>query len=336
MVEELRKRKVISTTTTENQHENMQKVKIQEKTPSGVYIIFLSLLLDLLAFTMILPLFPSLLEYYKHDKGLYEYLSSNIKTFQDTMNIPARYNSVLFGGFLGSMFSFLQFVGSPVVGGLSDVYGRKPVLMISLVGITSSYLLWAYSKSFGLFVLSRFVGGLSKGNISLSMAIITDQTNQTTRGKGMALVGIAFSLGFIFGPMIGAIWSKTSDKTTEQWFWLPALFATSLSLLNLLFVALFMKETLPKEKRSKKLFTSLSQALNFISIRSLFNYNAVTGIPKKDITSLQRVSVIYFIYLFIYSGLEFTVTFLMFHQFNYTSIDQAKMFLTTGKLYSKF
>lgn len=308
-----------------------------ERTPFGVYIVFISLLLDLLSFTLILPLFPSLLEYFKdHDKnGLYTYLSSNIKSFQEMMDIPTKYNSVLFGGFLGSMFSFLQFVASPIVGGLSDVYGRKPVLMVCMLGIASSYLLWAYSKNFGIFVLARFVGGLSKGNISLSMAIITDQTNQKTRGRGMALVGIAFSLGFIFGPMIGAIFSKISDKSTEQWFYYPAIFATVLSVTDLLFVGIFFKESLPKDRRSKKLFTSLSQAIHYISIKSLFTYSAVKGIPSKHLHALQRVSFIYFVYLFIYSGLEFTVTFLMYHHFNYTSIDQAKVFLTTGKLKEK-
>uniref|UniRef100_A0A336KJD8 CSON011760 protein n=1 Tax=Culicoides sonorensis TaxID=179676 RepID=A0A336KJD8_CULSO len=304
----------------------------QEPTPNGVYIVFISLLLDLLSFTLILPLFPSMLEYYKHhdEGGLYNYLSENVKSFEEAMKIPTRFNSVLFGGFLGSMFSFLQFIASPIVGALSDVYGRKLLLILCAIGITSSYLLWAYSKNFGMFVIARFIGGLSKGNISLSMAIITDQTSPKTRGKGMALVGIAFSLGFIFGPMIGAIFSKSSDKTVDQWFFYPAMFATFLALADLLFIVVFMKESLPEKKRSKKLFSSLSHAFHYINIKSLFTYYAVDNIPKKDKTVLKQISYIYFIYLFIYSGLEFTVTFLMYHYFNYSSIDQAKMFLTTG------
>lgn len=243
-----------------------------EKTPTSVYIVFIALLLDLLSFTMILPLFPSLLEYYKinDSSGLYASLSNSVKSFQEYMNIPDRFISVLFGGFLGSMFSFLQFLASPIVGGLSDVYGRKPILMLCTTGIVASYLLWAYSLSFELFVLARFVGGLSKGNISLCMAIITDNTNQNTRGKGMALVGIAFSLGFIFGPMIGAIFSKLSDKTSDHWFWLPAIFATILALADLLFIGVFLKESLAPERRSKKLFSSLSQAFDYISVKALF------------------------------------------------------------------
>jgi len=327
---ELRKGKV--TVAEPNNDDDLKKVKGNEKTPTAVYIVFISLLLDLLSFTMILPLFPSLLEYYKQsdEGGLYTSLSSSISSFQETMGIPDRYNSVLFGGFLGSMFSFLQFLASPIVGGLSDVYGRKPILVLCMTGVICSYLLWAYSVNFGLFVLARFVGGLSKGNISLSMAIITDNTNQNNRGKGMALVGIAFSLGFIFGPMIGAIFSKLSDKTSEHWFWLPAIFATTLAIADLLFVLTFLKESLPQERRSKRLFSSLSQAFEYISVRALFSFSAVKGLNKKDLASLQKLSFIYFVYLFIYSGLEFTVTFLMYHKFDYNSIDQAKMFLTTG------
>lgn len=106
------------------------------KTDKRVYITFISLLLDLLAFTMILPLLPALLDHYKNTdgpNGLYSYLQSSIKSFQDFLHSPERFNSVLFGGFLGSMFSFLQFLASPIVGSFSDVYGRKPVLLTCLV-----------------------------------------------------------------------------------------------------------------------------------------------------------------------------------------------------------
>ena len=71
------------------------------------------------------------------------------------------------------------------------------------LGIAFSYLLWVLSSNFAIFVLARIIGGVSKGNVSLSTAIVTDVTTPATRGKGMALIGVAFSLGFLFGPMIG-------------------------------------------------------------------------------------------------------------------------------------
>lgn len=112
-----------------------QKKEVNDKTHKGVYHIFFSLLLDLLAFTIILPLLPTILERYRHDdsSGLYIQLSSQIRYFQEMVGAPDKYSSVLFGGFLGSMFSFLQFVVSPIMGALSDCYGRKPILLISLV-----------------------------------------------------------------------------------------------------------------------------------------------------------------------------------------------------------
>jgi len=138
----IKQRKSIGTANMNNgKHEVNNKVKNENKnslvtkTHPQVFIIFISLLLDLLAFTMILPLLPSLLEYYRVNDniGLYRWLSESVKYFQEFVGAPAKYNSVLFGGVLGSMFSFLQFVASPIVGGLSDVYGRKPILLICMV-----------------------------------------------------------------------------------------------------------------------------------------------------------------------------------------------------------
>lgn len=100
---------------------------------------FISLLLDLLAFTMILPLLPSLLDYYNREEGnsntLYTSLLHAVRSFQKLTGVPERFSSVLFGGALGSMYSFLQFLTSPIVGSLSDAYGRKPMLLICLVRI---------------------------------------------------------------------------------------------------------------------------------------------------------------------------------------------------------
>lgn len=111
------------------------------KTDPAVYLVFASLLMDLLAFTIILPLLPSILEMYrtKDSSGLYVRLASQVQYFQQLVGAPEKYNSVLFGGFLGSMFSFLQFVVSPIMGGLSDYYGRKPILLVSLVSIIVAY-----------------------------------------------------------------------------------------------------------------------------------------------------------------------------------------------------
>ncbi|KAI5705623.1 hypothetical protein M8J76_011109 [Diaphorina citri] len=310
-----------------------ESAKSLPKTNPAMYIVFCSLLLDLLAFTMILPLMPSLLDHYRLNdspNGLYSWLQHKVKYFQILVGAPDQFNAVLFGGFLGSMFSFLQFLTSPIVGAMSDVFGRKPVMLLCLFGIASSYVLWALSHSFAMFVFARFVGGLSKGNVSLSMAIVTDVSTVAQRGVGMALVGIAFSVGFILGPLIGAIFAKWSHTQEGDWFILPALFALALSLLDIIFVVFFFKESLPKDKRSKSVAKSLSQALAYISITDLFLFTPVRNLPKSKHEELCGLGRTYFVYLFLYSGLEFTLTFLTHHKFHYTSMQQGWMFFGIG------
>ncbi|EEB15284.1 tetracycline-efflux transporter, putative [Pediculus humanus corporis] len=312
---------------------NKKNKLIFDKTNKTIFIVFCSLLMDLLAFTMILPLLPSLLDHYKINddpNGCYKWFESSIKYFQQVLQAPERFNSVLFGGFLGSMFSFLQFLVSPLIGGLSDVYGRKPILLICLGGICFSYILWALSKTFSIFILARIIGGISKGNVSLSMAIIADVSSIASRGKGMALIGIAFSIGFIIGPVIGALFAKWSHSQHGNWFVFPAIFAFLLSFADFLFVIFYFKESLPKEKRAKSVAKSLSQATAYINFKDIFQFRAVKNINKKDLNSLQNLGFIYFVYLLVYSGLEFTLTFLTHHTFQYTSMEQGWMFFGIG------
>ena len=126
-----------------------------------IYVVFFGLVIDLLAFTLILPLLPQLLDHYKnHDGegGLYHFLNSKVKWFGSFVGAPDQFIPVLFGGLIGSLFSFLQFVASPMIGGLSDYYGRRPLLLISSVGIALSYAIWGSASTFGLFVLARIIG----------------------------------------------------------------------------------------------------------------------------------------------------------------------------------
>ncbi|TGZ48642.1 Uncharacterized protein DBV15_04827 [Temnothorax longispinosus] len=282
---------------------------MNEIKDNTVRVVFVSLLLDLLAFTMILPLLPALLDHYKEiEKG-----------------------HGLYSSFLGSMYSFLQFLGSPIIGALSDIYGRKPLMLLCLIGISLSYLLWALSMNFGIFVLARFVGGISKGNISLSMAVISDVTSPKTRGKAMALVGIAFSIGFVVGPMIGAFFAWISSGNREgTWYVMPALFALFLALSDLFFVAYYLKESLSLKHRATTLAKGLSGAISYINPIDLFQFNGVLNLNRQDQQDLKILGRAYFIYLFIYSGLEFTLTFLTHHTFGFTSMQQGWMFLWIG------
>ncbi|KAI8436096.1 hypothetical protein MSG28_004201 [Choristoneura fumiferana] len=315
--------------------------KISNKNSSAnlktIALIFVSLLLDLLAFTMILPLLPSLLDYYDKQEGhgtsLYGSLLGAVQSFQKLTGAPEKFSSVLFGGALGSMYSFLQFLTSPIVGSLSDAYGRKPMLLICLIGIALSHALWGVASSFSVFVLARFIGGLSKANVSLSMAVVTDASNEKTRARGMALVGLAFSIGFIVGPCAGAWFAVTNDESYGLWGQRPAFYALSLSLANVALVAFCVPESLPKDKRAPLSFT-LAKTVDYISPWHLLRFTAVKNLSEHQNKVLSKLGLIYFLYLFIYSGLEFTITFLTHHTFNYTAMQQGKMFLVIATAFA--
>ncbi|KAL7632771.1 UNVERIFIED_CONTAM: hypothetical protein RMT77_016895 [Armadillidium vulgare] len=307
-----------------------QKTKMHSISSKQVqWITFISLVIDLLGFTVILPLFPAILQYYsKHDSsGLYSLLQNSIRSFQDLLNVPEEFNSVLFGGVLGSLFSFLQFLSSPIFGALSDVYGRKPIIIFSLIGISVSYGLWFIASNFVIFVLARIIGGLCKGNVSLSYSVMTDILDPQSRSKGMALIGVAFSIGFIIGPVVGVGFSKWG---TSGWFAASAFYAFSLSLVNILFCSYYFQETLPKNKRLETLKTGFEEVSGFINPLRLFGFNAVHSLGSTERQKLRYLGKIYFFFLFVYSGLEFTVTFVTHYNHDFDSMAQGKMFMYLG------
>jgi MFS family permease len=154
-----------------------------------------------ISFTFILPLFPKLLEFYQTLEAptpTSHTLLSNIlralNTYKNSFSRPidSRYDIVLLGGALGSLFSALQAIASPIIGILSDKYGRRKALLISMCGNIASVLLWLLATDFRTFLASRVVGGLSEGNVQIATAIATDISSEKERGSTMALVGACF------------------------------------------------------------------------------------------------------------------------------------------------
>jgi len=199
------------------------------------------------------------------------------------------------------------------------------------MGVLVSYAVWAYSWNFTIFVIARIIGGLSKGNVTISTAIITDVTSTKNRGKGMALVGIAYSCGFIIGPVIGAVFAKRSSLESGNPYLLPALFAITLTVADILFVYICLKETLPKEKRAKSLLSEFRNASQLLNPVSLLKFDAVEiRSSKEDLNTVCGLGVVYFLFLFFFSGLEFTLTFLTHKNFKYSSMQQGMMFFFIG------
>jgi MFS family permease len=192
---------------------SIQPSELERKTAR---IVFVALLLDLTSFTMILPLLPRLVEHYVQAESkagstllssILQHITNARKLFASSAVQSAHASKsdiVLLGGLLGSLFSFAQFVVSPRMGAWSDRQGRKKILLATMAGNVGSALIWLFSTSFDTFLLSRIVGGLSESNVQVSIAILSDVSTPATRHRSLALVGIAFSLCFTAGPLLGA------------------------------------------------------------------------------------------------------------------------------------
>ncbi|XP_070805074.1 major facilitator superfamily domain-containing protein 10 [Pituophis catenifer annectens] len=313
--------------------EDQGVAKAEENSSRVIFTVFLSLLIDLLGFTLILPLLPSILDHFsQNDDGLYRRVQAGVDWFSGSLGIPPerKYNSVLFGGLIGSLFSLLQFLASPLTGAASDSFGRRPALLVTALGLMASYSLWAISRSFELFLCSRILGGISKGNVSLCTAVIADLQCPKARSKGMAMIGLAFSLGFTLGPMLGAFLALETEKD-QVFYTRAAIFATMFAAADFLFIFTCLPETLPKEKRVSSVVSGFQSAFNLISPWALFRFSAVRqkngGAPRD---SLQMLGLVYFLYLFLFSGLEYTLGFLVHQHFHFSSLEQGKMFFFIG------
>ncbi|MFP6766614.1 MAG: MFS transporter, partial [Planctomycetaceae bacterium] len=144
-------------------------------------VLFLTVFIDLVGFSIIFPLFPDMLEYYlEHDgvDSLIGRLTSWLQGLSGTTDSESQrlYTTALFGGVLGSLYSVLQFIFAPIWGRLSDRTGRRPILLISISGLAIAYVVWAFAGSFLLLVISRLLAGLMGGNISVATAAVADMT----------------------------------------------------------------------------------------------------------------------------------------------------------------
>lgn len=139
-------------------------------------------------------------------------------------------------GLLAATYSLFQFIAGPILGRLSDRYGRRKLLIISQLGSVAGYVLLALANSLPLLFLARMIDGITGGNISIAQAVMADLTDKQTRAKGMGLLGAAFGLGFMLGPTLGGILSRYGFAT-------PALFAAAVGLLTTVLTYLFLSET---------------------------------------------------------------------------------------------
>ncbi|KAL2912236.1 hypothetical protein HK105_208304 [Polyrhizophydium stewartii] len=303
--------------------------------------VVVALLIDILAFTIILPLFPRLIAHYESVDGsnpssTYYAAAQGVKAFRELIGgTGSRLDIILFGGFLGSMFSFLQFVSSPLIGRLSDRYGRRTVLLISMLGNGLSMLLWIFSGSFSVFVLSRVVGGLTEGNVQMSIAIISDITSAAERSRNLAWVGISFALGFTVGPPLGAYCTKFDlqemlPSLPVNRYSSPALFAFILIVIETIYLFRYLPET-SRCVLSDEVSSTAPPLKAQTSEGSRPPLRSRTA-PEQSARRLAVLSLVHFVFLFAFSGMEFTLTFLTYDRFDFSHGQQGRLLAYMGVL----
>ncbi|KAJ3828394.1 major facilitator superfamily domain-containing protein [Lentinula raphanica] len=291
-------------------------------------IVFLSLVLDLFAFTIPLPLFPRLIEWYtlREISDPNGFLSRTLRFVSNVRGLfykptlhSQKWDIVLLGGLMGSVFSMLQFIVSPRIGSLSDRHGRKKILLYTMIGNILSALVWIKSTTFASYMLSRVIGGLSEGNVQLAIAILSDVTTPENRSKALAHVGIAFAICFCIGPPIGAYFASKPLSAANTFglelnvYAVPAILTLVLLFIETAFLVVALPETRGKGiKPSENKLKSQGKATNGTTAPKAKS-------PEQRMKILQSLRTLHFLFLGLFSGVEFTLTFLTFDLFDWNN-----------------
>lgn len=189
---------------------------------AALIFIFITVLIDILSFGVIIPVLPGL-----------------VRQFTGGDFVQAAW----WVGTFGMLFAAIQFVCTPIQGALSDRFGRRPVILLSCLGLGIDFVLMALAQSLPWLLVARIFSGVFSASFTTANAYIADITAPEKRAQAFGMIGAAFGLGFILGPLLGGQLSKIDPRAP---FW----FAAALALLNFLYGLLVLPESLPKERRS--------------------------------------------------------------------------------------
>jgi len=217
------------------------------KKPAAIGFIFITMLIDVIGWGLIIPVMPQLIAGMKH--------------------IPVNQASKE-GGWLIFIYALMQFVCAPIMGNLSDQVGRRPVLLFSLFGFGIDYIFMGFAPSFGWLFLGRTISGIAGSSFTTASAYIADISTDETRSKNFGMVGAAFGLGFIIGPAIGGLLTGWGTRA-------PFYAAAILTLLNWLYGYFVLPESLAKENRRK---FDWKRANPVGSLQNLKKYPAVAAL----------------------------------------------------------
>jgi MFS transporter, DHA1 family, tetracycline resistance protein len=205
-------------------NDSISETAVETSAPSGAAsaFIFVTILLDMLALGIVIPILPKLIESFVEN---------------DTASAARIF------GLFGTAWALMQFVFSPLLGSLSDRFGRRPVILLSNFGLAADYVLMALAPSLAWLFLGRVISGITSASISTAFAYIADTTAAEKRAAVFGRIGVAFGAGFILGPALGGL---VGDFSPRLPFWVAA----ALSLVNGLYGLLILPESLPKTRRT--------------------------------------------------------------------------------------
>jgi MFS transporter, DHA1 family, tetracycline resistance protein len=209
--------------------------------------IFITLIIDVTGLGIIIPVMPKLI----------------LELSEGTLSEAAS-----FGGWLVSVYAIMQFICSPIMGGLSDRYGRRPVLLFSLLGFGLNYLFMAFAPTLGWLFLGRIIAGAMGASFTTAGAYIADISTPEKRAQNFGMIGAAFGLGFIIGPVIGGLLGSYGSRV-------PFMVAAVLTLLNVLYGYFVLPESLLRENRRS---FEWKRANPVGTLRNLFRYKVIAGL----------------------------------------------------------
>ncbi|NOX18609.1 MAG: MFS transporter [Chlorobi bacterium] len=253
------------------------------KKNASISVIFVTVFIDLMGFGLLIPILPTFAGKQLH-----------VSDFQI--------------GIIIASFSFMQFLFNPVIGRLSDKFGRRKIILTTSVFTVSSYLIFSFSTSFYMLLISRIIAGIGGSNIGAAQAYIADVTDKKSRSKGMGVIGAAFGLGFVFGPLLGGLISKISYEAV-------GFSAAAFSFSAFLFAYFFLPESL-KEKNVGK--------MNY----RLVDFNAVLKVLRTP--KLGFVVFLFFIIVFSIANIYGTFAILGFKIFHFSDPQIAYLYSIIG------
>ena len=218
---------------------------------AAVGFIFITVLIDIIGFGIIIPVLPQLLQQLMHVTD---------RTDISAISKPAIFLTLIYG--------LMQFIFAPILGSLSDRYGRRPVLLFSLLGFGLDYIFLAFAPSIGWLFFGRMISGITGASITTASAYMADISNEKNRAQNFGMIGAAFGLGFIIGPMLGGLLGELGTR-------IPFLVAAGLALVNALYGYFVLPESLDMEHRRSIDFKKANPISSLLKFKK---YPAVLGL----------------------------------------------------------